>query len=127
MARRPSKAAVRSSELIAKHRSRAFVITAIGILVIADSGRRAVSVDDSQLSELTWMVVGLMALSVIATLLALRFVQPSVRLGVVWALGVTPFIYGFAALMSGSPIAFMWLGMIVSICLIAWAAFVIKW
>jgi hypothetical protein len=119
MPRQPSSIAARSSKLIADHRLRAFLITAALILLIADSGRIEVAGEDAQTSVLTWVAVGLIVLGAIETFIAPRLVAPNVRLGIAWSLGMTPFLFGFAALMAGSPILVMWLGLVVSLCLIA--------
>jgi len=114
----------RFSKLIADHPLRIFLVTTVMILLTADAGGLDVSDEDLAAGVLTWVAVGLIALGVIETLVAPHLVAAGARLGVAWALGLTPFVFGFAALMAGSPIQVMWLGALISICLTALVAFV---
>lgn len=63
-----------------------------------------------------------MVLAVIGAVVLPRLVAPSIRLFVAWTVGVSPFLYGFAAVMAGSPVALIWVGVLVSLCLLGWIA-----
>ena len=124
MSRRSPTAAQRLSELIARKPVVALLTTVVVLLLIAGSGPPAVAGDDLRVGPVTWVAIVLMAWGAIATIVAPRFVMPAGRLAVIWALALTPFSFGFAALMFGSPLLVMWIGLVVSVVLLIWVALV---
>jgi hypothetical protein len=109
----------RISALLAERRLASFVITGAVILLMADAIRRVLPTE-SEVNVLTWIALALMAYAVIATVLLLKRVAPNVPLVVNWSLGISPSLYGFAAVLAGSPVVVMWFGSLLSLCLVAW-------
>jgi hypothetical protein len=99
----------RVSEFLATRRLMSFLISALAILLVADSGRR-VAPDHAEADVLTWIALSHMVLAGIVTLVLPRLVHPSVRQFVAWGVGFSPFLYGFAAVMAGSPTLLTWVG-----------------
>ena len=111
--------AERISRFLAERRLASFVITSVVILLMADAIRRVLP-NESDVNVFTWIALALMAYAVIATVMLRKRVTPNVRLGVAWSLGLSPSLYGFAAVLSGSPVVLMWFGGLVSLSLVAW-------
>ena len=124
-ARRLMLVAERVSRFLAERRLASFVITSVVILLMADAIRKVLP-NESDVNVFTWIALALMVYAVIATVVLLKRVTPratqNVRLMVAWSLGLSPSLYGFAAVLSGSPVVLMWLGVLVSLSLVAWLA-----
>lgn len=111
----------RISRFLAERRLMSFVITSAAILLVADSIRR-VLLDESEVNLFTWIALALIVYAVIVTIFLPKRVAPNVRLVVAWTLGVSPALYGFAAVLADSPRVVMWVGVLMSLCLVSWVA-----
>ena len=111
--------AERVSRFLAEHRVASFLITAIGAVLVADSVRRDLS-EDSQINFITWVALALMAYAVVPIWVVLRRTPANVRLFVAWGLALQPMLFGMAAALSGSPAFMMWLGVLLTVGLVAW-------
>ena len=90
---------------------------------MADAIRRVLT-GQSEVNVLTWIVFGLMAWALIGTVLMPKLVAPNLRILVAWSVAVSPALYGFAAALADSPVVVMWFGVLLSLCLVTWAAIV---
>jgi hypothetical protein len=98
-------------------------ITGLVLVVLADDGRW-VAPDVTYWGVMSWVAVVLMTCTAIATLAWSRLVS---SLGhppagwfttTRWALGTTPALAGFVAVLTGSPLALMWIGFGLSLALL---------
>jgi hypothetical protein len=115
--------AERLSNFLVERRLASFLVTRALILVMADAIRQVLPVE-SDSTVLTWIAVALMVQGAVSSVLVAR--QTAVRIGMLaaWALGVTPSMYGFVAVLSGSPVVLMWSGVVLSLVLLAELALV---
>jgi hypothetical protein len=111
--------AERVSRFLAEHRVASFLITAIGAVLVADSVRRDLS-EESQINFITWVALALMAYAVVPIWVVLRRTPANVRLFVAWGLALQPVLFGIVAAMNGSPVFTMWLGVLLTVGLVAW-------
>lgn len=107
----------RFSKLLSEHRLRAFLITVVGVIMLAQSAK--VFPDDTHVDAITWICLGLMMLSVLQSFTLLSVVDPRIRLVTAWGVSMSPFLFGYAGFSGGSPMSLMWLGAAVSLCLVA--------
>lgn len=115
-----ARLSVRASETIADHRIAAFVITSLTLVLVADAVRKVLP-DESSPGVATWILLGLMASTVVVAVALRERVQPERRALVAFALGVSPAVYGFAGTLTGSPPMLMWAGVVLSVSLVALA------
>lgn len=113
------RVAERVSRFLAEHRVASFLMTAIGAVLVADSVRKGLS-EESQTDLITWVALALMAYAVVPIWVVLRRTPANVRLFVAWGLALQPVLFGIVAAMSGSPVFTMWLGVLVTVGLVAW-------
>lgn len=120
----------RFHRLLAEHRLASFLITAGLLLTTADAARRTAP-EETHVGILTWVLLGLMVLSAMYSLALTRWhgltrgrLSPArmslVRLGLAWTAGLTVFIYGFVAVMTGSPLVVLWVGVLLALLLTGW-------
>jgi hypothetical protein len=111
----------RVSALLREHRLASYLVTAALILMTANAIRRVLP-DDSHTSVITWVAISLMAYAGVAILLFMKRLPLDRRISVAWGVGVSPVSYGFAAGLTGSPVAVLWLGVAWSLILVAFVA-----
>jgi hypothetical protein len=105
----------RVSAWIRDHLLASYLVTAACILLMADAIRRVLP-DDSHAGVITWVAIGLMAYAGVAMLTFLKRFPDDRGISIAWVMGASPAFYGFAAVLSGSPAAVLWLG-------VAWSSF----
>jgi hypothetical protein len=115
-----ARLSARASETIADHRIAAFVITSATLVLAADAVRRVLPEETSP-GVGTWVLLGLMAPTVIVAVALRERVQPERRALFTFTLGIAPALYGFAGTLTGSPPLLMWAGVVVSVSLVALA------
>lgn len=81
---------VRVSRLLSEHRLASFAVTAVILLLTADSIRRVLSDEDEWGGVLMWALLAVAAYSAIATVFWLRRGPPESRLFIAWFSGITP-------------------------------------
>lgn len=111
-----------TSIFLAHHRVSSLLVTAALMFITADAGRQVFEGEASHASFLTWVALALMAWTPVAMVLASRLIRPVALLSIAWAMALAPFLYGFAAVAASSPMSVMWLGLGLSLVLLAWAA-----
>jgi hypothetical protein len=94
------------------------LITAAALTLTADAVRKVVS-GDGHIDVFTWVALALMGYAVIAAVILPKRVDPSVRPFLAWGVGTSPSVYGYAAVLFGSPNLVMWVGVVLSLCLVA--------
>jgi hypothetical protein len=112
--------AVGLSGFLARHRIGAVWVTAVLILTTADTGRRAFAENGPHVGALTWIAIGLMVTSPAWCGALLKLVRPEARLSIGWAAALAPFLYGYTAVATGSPMYLMWVGVALCLVLLVW-------
>jgi hypothetical protein len=121
MAARLQAFVVGISRFLSERRLASFLITAVTLVLMADSIRRVLP-DARQGGVLMWAFLAVAAYAVIATVFWVRKGPQSSRLFIAWFSGITPALCGMAAALSGSPALVMWLGVLLAIGLVGWVA-----
>jgi hypothetical protein len=111
----------RASAWIRDHLLASYLVTAACILLMADA-IRGVLPDDGHTGVITWVAIGLMAYAGVAMLIFVKRYPDNRGIFVAWGMGASPAFYGFAAGLSGSPAAVLWLGVAWSLTLVAFVA-----
>jgi hypothetical protein len=109
------------SKLLSRHRTASFLITAAGLLLLADAVRQVLS-DDGTVGVFTWVALALMAYATITTIRWQRPAPPDIPFLIAWAMGINPALFGIAAALAGSPVVVMWIGVLLAIGLIGWVS-----
>ena len=112
----------RVSGLIAGHPLVAFLITAIALATLADSVRQVLA-EGGHVTWLTFGFIAMMVYAVVGTLWLSRYFAPNVRLFVSWVMGMSPALLGVVAALANSPVLIMWIGLLLSLCLVGLIAF----
>lgn len=113
---------VRISRLLSEHRLASFAVTAVTLLLMADSIRRVLPDEEGEGEVVMWAAVAVAAYSAIATVYLVRRGPPETRLFLAWFSGITPALCGMAAALYGSPALVMWVGILLAIGLVGWVA-----
>jgi hypothetical protein len=113
---------VRVSRLLSEHRLVSFAVTAVTLLLMADSIRRVLPDEEGEGEVVMWAAVAVAAYSAIATVYLVRRGPPETRLFLAWFGGITPALCGMAAALAGSPALVMWVGVLLAIGLVGWIA-----
>jgi hypothetical protein len=111
----------RVSAWIRDHMLASYLVTPACILLMADAIRRVLP-DDSHTGVFIWVAIGLMTYAGVAMLIFLRRFPDDRGIFIAWVMGASPAFYGFAAGLSGSPAAVLWLGVAWSLILVAFVA-----
>ena len=109
------------SRLLSGHRLASFVVTAGALILVAGAIGGALS-GEPEADVFTWTALALMAYAVFAVVYFRRRAPQDVRVAMTWFLGVSPAIYGIGAVLVGSPVVVMWMGVALAIGLIGWLA-----
>jgi len=110
-----------ASAWIRDHLLASYLVTAACMLLMADAILRVLP-DDSHAGVITWVAIGLMAYAGVAMLIFVKRFPDDRRIVIAWVMGSSPAFYGFAAFLSGSPAAVLWLGVAWSLILVAFVA-----
>jgi hypothetical protein len=112
----------RASRIIAEHRVACFLVTAGAIILMWDATRRVLP-DETETSLFTWVLLGLMAYSIVALVYVRKRFPVDVRNVFAYGMAVSPAFYGFAAALFGSPVVVMWIGAALAIVLTGFVVF----
>jgi len=113
---------VRVSRLLSEHRLASFAVTAVILLLMADSIRRVLSDKDEWGGVLMWALLAVAVYSAIATVFWVRRGPPESRLFIAWSSGITPALCGMAAALAGAPALVMWVGVLLAVVIVGWVA-----
>ncbi len=109
---------VRFSRALEEHRLAAFLITAVVLVLVADSIRRVLPDESRTNNVLTLVLVAVTAYSMWVLVYIPKRLPPDRRTFITWQLGLTPAIFGFAAVLYGSLSFVMWIGVLLSLGLV---------
>ena len=96
----------------------AFLITGAVLVLMAGAIRQVLPVE-GRVTVPTWVFWAAMAHAVILVLFPRRLFPPDRRLVLTWWLGLTPAFFGYAGVLNGSPSIVMWVGVALSLGLVA--------
>jgi hypothetical protein len=104
-----------------------FAATAVLLLLLADAFRRVADGGEASARWIGWLAVSLMLASAVLALSARRHTDHNAGVAIMWGFAITPFLFGAGAVLASSDsVGLMWIGLCVSVGLVAVWAWSIK-